>query len=104
MIGTTAMSGALRNLTESIKPLTTNAKDFTLRYWRAISLLAFLAVTLAGYTLWPRPTPTSTSMTAATPGWSRHCVAGVSYLQFSSGVSVEWTPNSKVRTCSEHVK
>jgi hypothetical protein len=101
MIGTTAMSGALRNLTESIKPLTTNAKDFAQRYWRAISLLALLAVALAGYGLWPRTIPASTAMTAPTPAWSRHCVAGVSYLQFTSGVSVEWAPNSKVKTCSE---
>ena len=27
------------------------------------------------------------------------CVGGVSYLQFSAGVSVEYTPDGKVRTC-----
>lgn len=27
------------------------------------------------------------------------CVGGVSYLQFSNGVSVEYTPEGKVRTC-----
>jgi hypothetical protein len=99
MIGTTAMSGALRNLTESTKTLTANAKDFALRYWHVIGLLiALLALALAGYALWPRTTPAST---AVTPGWSRQCVAGVSYLQFTSGVSVEWTPAGKVKSCSE---
>ena len=32
-------------------------------------------------------------------GWSRICVAGVSYLQFTSGASVEYTPDGKVKTC-----
>jgi hypothetical protein len=102
MIGTINMSGALRNLTESIRTLMANAQDFALRHWRVIGLLALLAVVaLAGYAAWPRTTPASTAMTASTPGWSRQCVAGVSYLQFASGVSVEWTPAGKVKTCSD---
>ena len=36
-----------------------------------------------------------------TPAWSRVCVAGVSYIQFTSGASAEWTPAGKVKTCSE---
>ena len=104
MIGTTNVSGALRNLTESIKPLMANAKDFVLRYWRVIGLLALLALALGGYALWPRTAPSSTAVTTSAPGWSRQCVAGVSYLQFTSGVSVEWTPASKVKTCREPAK
>jgi hypothetical protein len=104
MIGTYNMSDALRNLTESIKTLMANAKDFALRYWRVIGLLALLVLGLASYAVWPRTTPASTAVTASTPGWSRQCVAGVSYLQFTSGVSVEWTPAGKVKTCSEPAK
>jgi hypothetical protein len=105
MIGAVNMSSALRSLTESIKALIANAKDLTLRYWRVIGLLALLAVTLAGYALWPRTTPAaSTAATAPAPGWSRQCVAGVSYLQFTSGVSVEWTPAGRVKTCSDPAK
>jgi hypothetical protein len=33
-------------------------------------------------------------------GYSRSCVDGVSYLQFPSGVTVEYTPNGKIKTCS----
>ncbi len=32
-------------------------------------------------------------------GWSRMCVAGVSYLQFTSGATVEYTPEGRVKTC-----
>jgi hypothetical protein len=105
MVGTIDMSGALRSFTESIRTLMANAHDFALRQWRVIGLLAMLVVVaLAGYAAWPRTTPASNAMTAATPGWSRQCVAGVSYLQFTSGVSVEWTPAGKVKTCSEPAK
>jgi hypothetical protein len=105
MIGTTNMSDAFRSVTESIKPLMANAKDFALRYWRVLGLLALLALAVAGYALWPRTPPASTVVTGSTtPGWSRQCVAGVSYLQFASGVSVEWTPAGRVKTCSEPAK
>ena len=106
MIGTTNMSGirALRNLTEGIKPLMASAKVFALRHWRVIGLLALLVLAVAAYAVWPRTTPASTAGTTSTAGWSRQCVAGVSYLQFASGVSVEWTPGGKVKTCSESAK
>ena len=32
-------------------------------------------------------------------GWSRICIEGVSYLQFTSGASVEYTQDGKVKTC-----
>ena len=32
-------------------------------------------------------------------GWSRACVEGVSYLQFPSGVTVEYTREGKIKTC-----
>lgn len=37
--------------------------------------------------------------TANLTGYSRQCVEGVSYLQFPSGVTVEYTPDGKVKTC-----
>lgn len=40
-------------------------------------------------------------MTATYTGWSRMCVGGVSYLQFTSGASVEYTPEGKIKTCKE---
>lgn len=36
---------------------------------------------------------------AVVTGYSRVCVAGVSYLQFPSGVTVEYTKDGKVKTC-----
>lgn len=38
--------------------------------------------------------------TAQLTGYSRQCVGGVSYLQFPSGVTVEYLPDGKVKTCS----
>lgn len=32
-------------------------------------------------------------------GYSRSCVDGVSYLQFASGVTVEYTREGKVKPC-----
>lgn len=32
-------------------------------------------------------------------GYSQTCVAGVSYLQFPSGVTVQYTPDGRVRAC-----
>ncbi len=32
-------------------------------------------------------------------GYDRVCIGGVSYLQFTSGVTVEYTPEGKVKTC-----
>ncbi len=56
----------------------------------AISLLGF---TLSGCGWFDR-------VTASTTGWSRICVGGVSYLQFTSGASVEYTSDGKVKTCN----
>jgi hypothetical protein len=84
--------------------LITSARDFALHCWPAIALLVVMVLALAGYAAWPRMTATtSTIATGATitSGWSRVCVAGVSYLQFTSGASVEWTPAGKVKACSE---
>ena len=39
--------------------------------------------------------------TAGISGWSRVCVEGVSYLQFVSGVTVEYTRDGKIKTCNE---
>jgi len=36
---------------------------------------------------------------ASTVGFSQICVNGVSYLQFTSGVSVEYTPDGKIKEC-----
>jgi hypothetical protein len=32
-------------------------------------------------------------------GWSEICIHGVQYLQFSSGASVEYTPDGHVKNC-----
>lgn len=32
-------------------------------------------------------------------GYSKSCVEGVSYLQFASGVTVQYAPDGKVVTC-----
>jgi hypothetical protein len=94
-----------------IKTIMANPMDFAHRHWPVIGLLALLVVALAltAYAVWPR-TAVSTSGTAPiagtapTPAWSRVCVSGVSYLQFTSGATVEWTPAGKVKTCSESAK
>jgi hypothetical protein len=64
-------------------------------------LVVVVVLALAGYAAWPRMT--ATTVTAST-GWSRVCVSGVSYLQFTSGASVEWTPAGKVKACGESGK
>jgi hypothetical protein len=88
-----------------IKTLIANPMDFAQRHWPAIGLLALVVavLALAVYTAWPRTTA-STAVIVPTAAWSRVCVAGVSYLQFTSGASVEWTPGGKVKTCSEPTK
>jgi len=97
-----------RRIVEMTKTMSliTNPREFALQCWPAITLLVVLVLGLAGYAAWPRMTAaTSTAVTASTTTgttstWSRVCVAGVSYLQFASGTSVEWTPAGKVKTCS----
>jgi hypothetical protein len=92
--------------------LMTSPREFALQYWPAIALLIVLVLALVGYSAWSHMTATNSTMatastagtastTGTTPGWSRVCVAGVSYVQFKSGASVEWTPAGKVKTCSE---
>lgn len=34
-------------------------------------------------------------------GTSKICVEGVSYLQFTSGASVEYTKDGKIKTCKD---
>jgi hypothetical protein len=88
-----------------IKTLIANPMDFAQRHWPVIGLLALVVavLTLTVYAAWSRTT-VSTAGTAPTAAWSRVCVAGVSYLQFTSGASVEWTPGGKVKACSEPTK
>ena len=86
-----------------IKTLMTNPQGFAQRHWPAIGLVGLLVLALVAYGVWQRTTAPTTT-TATTAGWSRTCVAGVSYLQFTSGVSVEWTAAGKVKTCSEPAK
>lgn len=86
--------------------LMTSPREFALQCWPAIALLIVLVLALVGYSAWSHMTATTSTMatastTGTTPGWSRVCVAGVSYVQFKSGASVEWTPAGKVKTCSE---
>jgi hypothetical protein len=90
--------------TPTLTSLMTNSRDFALRYWPAIAVVAVLVLALAGYAAWPRMTATSATAATAFSGWSRVCVGGVSYLQFTSGASVEWTPAGKVKTCGEPAK
>jgi hypothetical protein len=86
--------------------LMTSPRDFAQRHWPAIGLAALLVVlAVACYSgALPRLTATSTTSAtpaAAAPAYVRICVAGVSYIQLTSGASVEWTPASKVKTCAE---
>lgn len=36
---------------------------------------------------------------AGVTGYARMCVDGVEYLQFTSGASVAYTPDGKIKTC-----
>jgi hypothetical protein len=83
-----------------------NPRDFVVRHWAALAVLGVLVVALVAYSFWPRTTSANvatvtTPPPAAVTPWTRVCVAGVSYLQFASGVSVEWTPAGRVKTCTE---
>ena len=57
------------------------------------ALMIFLCAALAGCGQWGRTVAIYT-------GWSVSCVEGVNYLQFASGVTVQYTPDGKVKTCS----
>jgi hypothetical protein len=94
----------------TMKTMMANSVDFGQRYWREIGLLVLLAlvVVLAAHAVWPRSStsdagPTTTGSTS-TANWSRVCVGGVSYLQFTTGATVEWTPAGRVKTCSTAAK
>jgi hypothetical protein len=83
-----------------------NPRDFVARYWAALVVVGVLVAGLVAYAFWPRTTSATvatltTAPAATTPSWTRVCVAGVSYLQFTSGVSVEWMPTGRVKTCTE---
>jgi len=39
---------------------------------------------------------------AALTGWSESCVDGVTYLQFTSGVTVKYNRDGTVATCKDH--
>lgn len=52
-----------------------------------------LIVLLAGCGALERTVATAT-------GFSRMCVDGVEYLQFTSGVTVAWSKDGKIKLCS----
>jgi hypothetical protein len=87
-----------------MKTMMVNSVDFGQRFWREIALVVLLALVLAlaAHAVWPRTTASNAGPTgsASTETWSRVCVAGVSYLQFTSGASVEWTAAGRIKTCS----
>ena len=41
------------------------------------------------------------SIEAALTGHTEYCIDGVEYIQFTSGVSVAYTPEGKVKECSK---
>jgi hypothetical protein len=56
----------------------------------AISVL--LALTLAGCGWFDR-------VAATTTGYARACIDGVQYLQFTSGATVAYTSDGRIKTC-----
>jgi len=52
-----------------------------------------LALTLSGCGWFDR-------VAATTTGYSKVCVDKIQYIQFTSGVTVAYTPDGKVKTCS----
>lgn len=57
-----------------------------------ILLMMLISLLFVGCGSWDR---TKASMV----GYSESCVDGVSYLQFTSGVTVKYLPDGKVATC-----
>lgn len=57
---------------------------------RTLTIVAILALTGCGQI--------DRSIATAT-GFARSCVDGVLYYQFTSGVTVAYTPDGKVKTC-----
>ena len=58
-----------------------------------LAVLALLAATLAGCGWFDR------KVTANITGYSTSCIEGVRYLQFPSGVTVQYHPDGRIRTC-----
>lgn len=56
--------------------------------------ILLLAVMLTGCGCVDRATATAT-------GYARVCVDGVEYIQFTSGATVAYTPDGKVKTCGK---
>ena len=100
MTKTTATATHSRD--SKVRTLGTHAWEFAQRQWPAVVLAALLVLVLA-VAGWRVLTATPAA-TVTTPGYARVCVAGVSYLQFTSGATVEWTPAGKVKTCAEPAK
>lgn len=57
-----------------------------------MKLALFTALLLTGCGFWSR-------QVASTIGYAQICVNGVSYLQFTSGVSVEYNRDGDVKVC-----
>lgn len=57
-----------------------------------IILIASALITLAGCGAWDRTVATYT-------GIAHTCVDGVEYLQFTSGASVAYTTDGRIKTC-----
>jgi hypothetical protein len=57
-----------------------------------LAMLVLISLSLAGCGWVSR-------LSATLSDYSRICVDGVSYLQFTSGASVEYGPDGKVKTC-----
>lgn len=58
-----------------------------------------VGMVLLGFILFAAGCGSMSRSVANMTGYSRTCIGGVSYLQFPSGVTVEWTPEGKVRGC-----
>jgi hypothetical protein len=56
-------------------------------------LIALLSLSLAGCGWFDR------KVTANITGHAISCIEGVRYLQFASGVTVQYAPDGKVKTC-----
>ena len=57
-----------------------------------VGVVVGFAITFAGCGIFERAN-------AKLTGYSRQCIDGVEYLQFSSGASVAYTPDGHVKTC-----
>jgi uncharacterized protein YceK len=57
-----------------------------------VILLVMLVICLSGCGYFER-------LFATTKGYSRMCVDGVEYIQFTSGVTVSYNTNGTIKTC-----